>query len=468
MRGPVLVLLLVATVQLLCVPGRYFGHAHDDAQDVLLSRSILRGHYTLGITPGDPPMTDRTPGMPLLFVPAAAVSGDLPAGYQLWAYLWLVLCDILVWLWLRRRMDPASACAAAACFGLNPVVLSAAGMVMPEVPFLALLMGLLLSLESERGLPGWLGGLWFAAAWFVRPAALPLFPAVWGWYLRKRRLRDLAACAACAALPVLTWWAWCHHAAGRGLEDARQLRIFSLMDWSGVLSTFGRTARVGLDSLGGSFGVEAWLFGALLAAVALAGIAMETRRRGYETAAVYVALGVGMHAIWPFWYKRYLVPFLPFLIWGLGAFAGRFMASDRVRAGALALLVLIPFPGQTVGLMRGASARCNPDFRDTYAWIRGHTEPQAMLTSVAFARDSFYAGRPFLSLPSAAAGPLADALRSRRVRYVLWSRIPDLGSTAGEAYYRELRRIEDELAGPEFRVVYSNPGEGTLVIERMK
>jgi len=463
-RGLILLFILVATVQLLCVPGGYFGHEHDDVQDVLLSRSILRGRYTLGITPGDPPMTDRTPGMPLLLTPAAAASGDIPAGYQLWAYLWLVVCDALVWLWLRRRMGPVSAAAAAFCFALNPVVLSRAGMVMPEVPFLALLLGLLLVLESERGLPGWRSGLWLAAAWAVRPAAFPLFPAVWGWYLWKRRYRDCALSAGFAVLPVLAWWAWCQHVSGRGLEDARQLGIFSLLDGAGILATFGRTARAGLASLGAG----AWLVGASLAAAAGAGWVVRIKDKGYDAGIAYALCAGLMHAFWPYWYERYLLSFLPFLIWGLWLLMGRAVESDRARALVLAVLVLIPFPSRGVGLMRGASARCSPEFRDTYAWIRGHTEPQAMFTSLAFCRDAFYAGRPFLSLPPASAGPLSGALKSRRVGYVLWSRLPDMGSTAGEAYYRRFRAIEEELAGPEFRAAYSNPGEGTLVLELMK
>jgi len=496
-RAVVLLIAGCAVVQLLCLPGHYLGWAHDDVIYALAARSLLGGAYTLGISPGLPPLTEMTPGWPLLLAPAALVSADSPAGYQLWSWLWLVLCDVLVWLWLRRRLEAGTAAAAAALFALNPLVLSRSGVVMSEVPFLAVMLALLLRLESRAGLRGWQSGLGLGFAWLVRPGALPLLPAVWGWYLWKRRYREAAYSAAVAAAVVLLWKAWVG-LAGRSIAEISELAMTlpgqgasglagtALWNVSHALTLWGRSA---LPWAAPPASTSALCVGTVLAFLAAAGLAPfafralvvllsrgprgDIRRgdgsgRRYETAVVYLAGGILMHAVWPWWYERYLVSFLPFLIWGLASLAAARLPR-RWAAAALAAAVLLPLPAQGTRLMRGDRARQRPELMRTYAWIRANTPAYALLTSPFYARDAFYTGRPSVPLPvraaESAAGDLAGRLRRARVGYLLWQDIPDLGSSLGPRFVwtRRLRRLEAELAAAGLTRVFTDEVEGAVV-----
>ncbi|MFH2203753.1 MAG: hypothetical protein ABIJ96_11600 [Elusimicrobiota bacterium] len=466
----------IAMLQLLCVPGHYLGWAHDDVLYVLAARSLLTGAYTLGISPGLPPLTEITPGWPLLLAPAALASGDYPAGYQLWSWLWLVLCSALFWMWLRRRLSAPGAAAGAALFALNPLVLSRSGVVMSEMPFLAVLMALLLLLESRRGLRGWQSGCGLGFAWLIRPGALALFPAVWGWYLYRRRYRDAALSAAAALGTILLWQLWAA-LAGQNMAEVGELAMtlpgqgaFGLVGtaiWnaSHALTLWGRTM---LPWAAPSASTAALCVGVVLALLCAAGARVLYVERRYETAMVYLACGVAMHLLWPWWYERYLVTLLPFLIWGLALALERF--SHGRTAAIFAVLTILPLPVQLPRLMRGDRARQRPELIRTYEWIRGNTPASALITSPFYGRDSFYTGRPFVPLPVSLAEPsrresLPGGLGNRGIDYVLWQGLPDLGSSLGERYYwsRRLRRFETLLGEAGLPAVFSNTSEGAVL-----
>jgi hypothetical protein len=436
---------------------------------VLAARSVLNGRYSLGILPQDPPLAFVTPGWPLLLAPAAAASGDAAWGYELWSWAWLALCDVLFWLWLKRRAGPWVALAGAAAFGLNPLVVSRSGVVMSELPFLAVALGLLLALE--RPLAGAWSGLLLGFAYLVRPGALPLFPAAWAVHARDRRWRDLAASVLLSLGCVLAWKAWVASAGDR-LAEFKELGL-SHPGWGGGLHNL----REALLLLGQTMlpwpapdGLVPLLAGALLAAASLAGMAAAFRRgRRLEPASLYILCWIGMHALWPYWYERYLVAALPFLLWGVCEALRPAFRSEGLRAAVLAALALLPFPGQTRWLLSGARERSAPELRETYSWIRERTDPAAMFSSAFFCRDALYTGRPTVPLPLGGeeGGPLSRRLSSRRVRYVLWQDRLDLGSSLGESFHwtRELDRTALELAGPGFRRVYGNGKEGSAVFE---
>jgi len=465
---PWLLIFGLAAAQLLAFPGHYLGQEHDDAQYALASRSLLRGHYGTGVRPGDPPLTFINPGWPLLLTPAAAVSGDSSLGYQLWAYLWLVLCDALAWAWLRRRMPSAAAAAAVCVFALNPLVLSRSGVVMSELPGLASALGLLLLLER---LPPWGAGLWLAAAWLIRPAALPLFAAALGLYLWKRRWRDALACLAAAAPPILLWQAWVAR-AGQGFAEAAELAQNSPggpLAWLAMAAENLREAAAlwGQTSLPW-VSASSWpglLAGAVLGSLALAGLWRHLREEGYEPAAGYLAAGALMHAFWPWWFERYLPVYLPFLIWAVWRALAR-LGEDRAAA-LLLVWALAPFALQSAPLMRGREDAVRPELAKTYAWVREHTEGWELLASAFYCRDAWYTGRPFTPLPTAreAGEDYAEALRRRKVRYVLWSGVPDLGSSRGKefAFSKALNEVSGRLKEKPFLRVYSDGEEGSAV-----
>ncbi|MFC1679899.1 hypothetical protein ACFL2T_06785 [Elusimicrobiota bacterium] len=480
-----LILGVVVLLQLFCLPGQYIGKEGDGVFYVLASRSLLSGGYTLGISPGDPPLTFLTPGWPALLLPAAAISGDSAGGYHLWSWLWLALADVLLWMWLRRRMGGAAALAATALFGLNPLVLSRAGAVLSEIPCLALSLLLLNLLDREKGLAGWKSGLFLGFSWLVRPAVLPLFPAVWGYYLWRGRRRDAVLSALCSLAPIAVWLVWVSAVGGK-VSEAEELSSTLLRGGLSVLPGVGFHNALGALRLWGetmlpwppsaSPSPAALVLGAGLFAAASAGVVIEWRRSGYETAGLYLLLAVAMHAIWPWWFERYLPPLLPFLIWGLWSVLRRALRSERAAVCVLAVLAVVPVPGQGFELMRRAAARQRPEFASTYRWIKENTEPGALFTSALYHRDAYYTGRPFVPLPDLGAPGVrgakgaAEVLRSSSVRYVLWYGVPELGSSLGAGFHwsRSLRGLASDVRGPRFRELRSFPEEGSAVYEVLR
>lgn len=469
-------LCVIAAVQLFCVPAQYLGAEHDDAQYVLAARSLLRGQYTLGVSPGDPPLTFVTPGWPALLAPAAAFSGDSAAGYEIWSWLWLVLCDVLAWLWLRRRIGGWGALAGTAFFALNPLTLSRAGVVMSEVPFLAAVLGLLLALDSKR-FPAWAAGLWLATAWMIRPGAAPLYPAVLGIYLVRKSWKELGICAAASLIPVLAWRLWVASAGAQLAEVAEMSLVIS--SWAELIPLAAFNAEQLLTLLGRVLlpwpphvipGVAAMLVGAVVLYSALHGAQGHYFRHSYEPAGMFLLCALGLHLVWPYWYDRYLLPYLPFVAWGVWQALAR---RPRAALALLAVLAAAPVLGQGLSLSRSITERRVPDLERTYAWVRSNTDPAALFSSAFFCRDALYASRPFIPLPvSSSEGRMtsaaaAEKLKRRRARYVLWVELPGLGSSKSESFVwrRRLSGLRRALEGPAFRPVHFEPTEGAAIFE---
>lgn len=464
-----LAVLVIPLVQLPFCPAHYLGAEHDDAQYALGALSLLRGEYRLGVSPGDPPLTHQTPGLSALFVPAALLGGTAPLGFQLWAWAWLAGATLLVWLWLRPRVGNWPAAAGAAFVGLNPLLLSRAGVVMPEVPFLGLALGLLILLERERAIPGWLSGLWLAALWLLRPAALPLFGAVWLRYALRGERREAGTALVCALAPIAAWWLWVELAGSRLAEWAELSERLPGLGALGLARLALENARLAalllgrslLPALPGALPEPVPLaLGALAAAAAAWGLWTRARRGGYDAALGFVLLSIPMHLFWPFWYERYLPPYLPFLALGL-------IGGGRRRAAALAVVALGALAVQGPALLRQKAARAEPELARTYAWIRARVPADAALAGAFFARDAFYTGRPFASLPGSA--PFREKLIAGRVRFVLWQELPALGASLGAGPWAPaLAELERALAGAGFRRVFADAAEGAAVYEVLR
>lgn len=457
----------LAIVQLWALPGDYLGQEHDDANYVLASRSLLRGEYRLGISPGNPPLTFIPPGWPILLMPAAAISGDNPAGYQLTAWLFLVICDVLTWLWLRRRLKPAQAFWAVTFFALNPLVLARAGKVMTEIPALALILALCVMLDWDQW-PGWASGVMMGFLWLVRQRATALVAAVWAWYAIKRRWRDLAASAVVVTVAVAGWSWWLAH-AGSGMPEFNELMAV-YTHWSDIPAAVGSNGigylrllgRVWLPYFPASAAIEATV-GSLFFLMTSWGIWKIVRHRGLEPGIGWLLIGGAMHLFWPWQYERYLLPFLPMLLWGfLEGFESIPIMGNSWKNAILLAVIVGQFMGQGRYVLSGQFARSTPELRQTYAWIRQNIPEREALASLFFGRDALYTDHPFASLPKASSpGDFIRALRKEKVRYVLMESDVDIGLSLGEqaAPARELRILRENLRNLPFKRIYQNQEE---------
>ncbi|HVE11810.1 MAG TPA: hypothetical protein VNI01_00325 [Elusimicrobiota bacterium] len=458
-------LALLGLLQLQAVPGHYLGAEHDDAQYFLAAHALARGEYRLGIGPGEPPLTDLTPGWPALLSPAALVGGS-PGVMELWAWAWLVLCDVLLWLWLRRRWGDAAALAGAALFAANPLILSRAGLLMSEIPALAVVMGLLLLMDASPA-PGAAAGLCLSLAWLIRPASIAAYPMAaahyaMGWraargaQARRRWLRQAAIAGACAAAGPLLWRAWARSVGGELSEVGELATSFGGRGAAAVLSVAASNASAAAELLGrislpllprAELAGAARLLGLGLAAACAWGLLRDKRRCG--PALWLLAATTLMHLGWPWWYERYLLAFFPVLILGWGA-----ALPEKTRAWVLAAAAALAFAvqGRAVTAQVPRSA---PELAPAYAWIRDNTPPQALFAAPLYCRDALYAARPFLPMPRPGEEGVR-ALARRGVRYVLWQDPADLGSAFGSdsPWERELSAWRARLERPPFRQVY--------------
>ncbi|MFA6031252.1 MAG: hypothetical protein WC969_15485 [Elusimicrobiota bacterium] len=372
---------------------------------------------------------------------------------------------------MRRREGPAAALAALVLFGLNPLVLSRAGIAMCEFPFLSCAFGLLAALEA--GLPAWAAGLCLGATWLVRPAALPLAAAVPAFFWLRGRRRDAFVCLAAAAPLPLLWKAWTA-AAGVQLPEGAELfahlprgaaALFALAaaNLSAAVELWGRTVL----PLREAPRALAATTGAVLTLLSAAGWWRRRTVPGWREAGLFLAGSLLMHAFWPWWYERYLPPLLPFLLAGLLALA----LDLRGRTGAFLLAALLAGPSfcvQFPALREAARAHALPEQAAAYAWARENTRAEDLFLGVFEAREAWYTGRPFLPFTSLRPGERGPAaLRRLRVRWVFWVPVPDLGaSRPGEfSWGRSLESFREGLRNPPYRLAFRDGVSGAEIYE---
>lgn len=468
-RSAFLALALLACLQTAAFPGHWFGAEGDEALYALLARSLLQGRYGLEVLPGDPGFYEVTPGWPLLLAPVAAAAGDSPLGYQAWAFLWLAVCDLLVFLWSRRRFGTGPALALTLLFGLNPLVLSRAGVVMPELPGLALTLSVLLLVERSRPVPGPLLGGLLGSCYLVRPALLPLVPACAAALWTQGRRREAAWAL---GLPAAVWASWRLWVSSRGgFSDAGEgflalagagwrlwpsAAAFNLRE---ACALWGRTM---LPAAG--FASAELLLGAALGVLACVTTLRRLKQAPADAAALFLAGSALLHAAWPWWYERYLAALLPFAILAVWEGVRRLGASERAMLRGAAVLVLLPLPFQAVPMAVGVGKDRDRPPLETYGFLK-NLPPDGLIASVHYPRDAWYAGRPCVPLPAQPLEPAA--LRRLRVRWVLWEEAHDFGSSLGEDFppARRLRAWSESLAGGGYRLVHRAPDGRTAVYE---
>ncbi|MBI4395681.1 MAG: hypothetical protein HY548_01205 [Elusimicrobia bacterium] len=466
-------LLLVAMgfIQLLALPNGFVGKEHDDALYLLAAEALRNGHYHLWFLPGGVPITQTTPGFPLLLLPAVFGLKDAFSLYPIYVWGLLAACNAAVWLWFRRRFPWGISWAATALFAMNPLVLSRSGVVMPEAPFL--LAALILFLCWDRW-PAWATGIGILFCYLIRPAGLPLAAAFAAACMARKKRRDTLVVLSVTLLGIGAWMAWTRQAGG--MQEANELLgSYGGGQWTGL----GKIAVINFKKL-----VETWgatflpmdltggrapmIVGGALLILATAGLVKSIPRIITAPEDSFIAITLVMHLFWPWWFDRYLLPLLPFLILkALQGVPARWPGAFPRRTGAvLALLVLFQFFAQGRFWLKKDPAEGRPTLADTYSWIRSNTSPADIFASPFYARDLLYADRLFLPLPPSPGNVFHRELARRKVRFVLWEDVSDVGLSMGEnaPVLAELRRVENRLSDPaRFRPVHVDGNRaGTL------
>jgi len=396
-------LFYAALLPRLCV-----GYFNDDAEFLLLGRSLLDGRYATLWAPGQPPETLLMPGFPLLLAPFVWLWAPHWAWFKLIPLALSLLSGFLFWRLLACWLDPGARLAALALFLFNPVVAGLSGAVMSDVSllFAALLVFCLLQrLCAGDEMPSWGLGLLLGGASIVRPVAALLIPAAALALTlargRRAALRALLPAAAVWAAVLLRNLLAAHELSRytafwrEGLSVLAAGPAAVLDNWHRVAFLFCGPGLTGLRLSREGWGIPASLAviagAATLAAVGFAVLLRERAQRPLLWAvAVFVAGCLLVQAFWPVLDTRYFLPLLPF---GLAALVtgGRALCQrlpwPRLGLAAGLTVLLGAYAVQDARLWASARSGGRPQGHvfpaETLAWIARNTPENALFLTKA-------------------------------------------------------------------------------------
>ncbi len=321
-----LLLLHVALAWLVRQPAVMTGN--DDALYLLLGRAIRAFTYRDLFVLGQPWHAQYPPGYPLLLALLGGTLGPEIGGPILLGITLSTLSLLLFFDTARRFVPPLFAVALLAALAVNPQLLSYAGSVRSETPyvaFTALGLWFLVRREDRRGALV-AGASFVLLAALTRMIGVAFVAALAGTWLLERRWRRLAWFGLAAALTVGLWLAWIFVAPQQ--FEARSYGVMLVQSAPAestpvklLLSRAVRTvnAYVLRGNVGTALGLprvpgarlDDLLGLGFVGALILAGMITSWRRGRLLT--VYVLVFAATLSAWTYKILRFLVPIVPVL-----------------------------------------------------------------------------------------------------------------------------------------------------------
>lgn len=414
----------------------HFGRYHDDAVYFVSAKSLAEGQgYRLPSFPGSPWQTKYPPLYPAYLSAVWKLDAGFPGNLSLaMACTWIFL-PLFLWLagkeWQAMGLAPPVASALVVLVAFNPFVVLASVSLLSDIPFAAVMMGVLLLLRRETPGAVALAGVLATAAYLTRSSAVVLLATVPLWFLWRRKPR-LALLFTGMLLPVvLAWSAWvsAHLPTGR---DAATLYYFDYLGYhlndlrlSDLPLLVWKNADSVLTAIGGTvvYGFEGWA-GAhckrLLGLAAIAGVVRMTRRNGVSHSHLFAAAYVALLVVWNFKPNvRLLLPATPFLLGGLatelGHLARLLRGAWRVSTANRAVAAVFAMAALTLGAAAAysnlhynfvrwprsfAAYRAqNEQERAVFTWIARYLPPDARILASPDIPLYLHTGRQACRLP---------------------------------------------------------------------
>jgi len=414
----------------------HFGRYHDDAVYFVSAKSLAEGEgYRLPSFPGSPWQTKYPPLYPAYLSAVWKLDSGFPENLPLaLACTWIFL-PLFLWLawkeWQALGLAPPVASALVVLVGFNPFVVLASVSLLTDLPFAALMMGVLLLLRRESAGAVALGGILAAAAYLTRSSAVVLLATAPLWFCWRRKPR-LALLFTGMLLPVvMAWSAWvsAHLPAGR---DAATLYYFDYLGYhlnglrlSDLPLLVWKNADSVLTAIGGTvvYGFEGWAgthLKRLLGLAAIAGVARMTRRNGVSHSHLFAAAHLALLVVWNFKPNvRLLLPAAPLLLAGLAAevghLAGLLRGAWRVSPANRAVAAVFGASALTLGAAAvysnlhynfvrwprsfAAYRAHNGQERAAFTWIARHLPPEARILASPDIPLYLHTGRQACRLP---------------------------------------------------------------------
>ncbi|HAM36092.1 MAG TPA: hypothetical protein DEB40_11675 [Elusimicrobia bacterium] len=472
----------------------YVGYFNDDAQYIVLARSLLQGRYcALGLA-GSPPEISFPPGFPMLLAPFVWLLAPHWDWLRLIPAALTLFSGLIVWKVFDGWLRPGVRLAAVALFLFNPVTAQLSGSIMSDVGLLfasaLVFWGLRQACALGASFSPWaLGAILVWTAW-LRPvgalfaaAAAPFLARARGWKAAAQAI--VPAVALCGVLAVRN-----RLAAGEVTTYASYWRETLSQIFSGGMGFWDNWHRAAYLLLGhcllgarlphGGWGIWASM-GLIVAAAGLAAAGWTDllRRRPAREATAAMGLAVlgcfFVQAVWPVMDSRYFLPLLPwmtvFLVQGWASLCGRLPRSRAGLAIGVAVLAAV-FMAHDLRLLRSTWLGPRPQDwllpRQGLDWVARHTSADAvLLTKVPMV--FLYTGRQ--GIPEVRADDSEEfrfhCLR-QRVAYVFDMPFPIGSNVPGSPVLDQARTWQRSMAWagswPEaFEPGFTDSSEGTSI-----
>lgn len=419
-----------AGLHLAASTGNPVGLIEDDSVQILLARSLRHGGFALPDANGVP-ISDPLPGMAaLLMLPVWLVEPDWRP-LRAVALLSLAAAVFFTWRLGKRLLPEPWPAAAAGLAALSPVLVRHSGLVLPDIPYLALTL-ISLDLGTRDGpwtktAPALLAA---GLACLVRPhgaflclalAAGLLFSRGWPSGHGKRveaRKRQGILFLACL-LPLGLWLLRNKLLSGVSTGYA--------VNWRTQISLLGEPGAMARHSLGlirsfFGFGLAGlarpgWLgltAGSVLACAAGWGCLRLMKDAKHESPlvfsmAAYAILVFGLHLTWQPEDSRYAIPLVP-VLW---LFIAKACGKKLLLGPALLALAAVTALGRDWDLASASLRRPHSYQPQTMEWLRRNTLPEARIESLKFNTVMLLTGRPSFPPALRLAGPVEWAAASR-------------------------------------------------------
>ena len=463
------VLLISSIIILGSAPAQYLGRQQDDLMYALAAQSLAYGQgFRLITSPGLPWMNVVSPGLPVFLFPIAYFFPGHFGLFELFCAFILSLCPWAFWLWLKKRKAAFPAdILLVLIFSSSPIILSQSGTVMSESLFVLMTLLFLISMESlSSSVRTWAGGLSLMALIQTRLAGAFLIPAAFSRCLRERKGKEFLGILTLSLFPLAIWMYYSLRFSGQ-IQKVKEGLDFYGVGLPAVFTVFLKNAAYYSMSLGFSFlplrtpPAAGEMVGGVLFFAVLWGLWIWIKKDLFDPAAWALISTLVLHLFWPWHYDRYLMMPLPLILLAL---------HDGIKRLAVFVLPALLFAQMVFYLPHFLSFSGDikqMELKESYAWLRAHTNPQDILSSAMYVRDGFYSARPSLPLalkPSAKS--LNQFFENHQVRYVLWEGNLDLGlSVPGKSPINStLQKIDQELQNSRFfKLVYENRRENSAI-----
>jgi hypothetical protein len=462
--------------------GNPVGLIEDDSVQVLLARSLSRGSFALPDENGAA-VSDPLPGLAAILAAPVRLLEPRWGGLRGVSLLAMALVALFTWRIGRRLLPGPWPAVAAALTALSPVFVRHAGLVLPDIPYLALTLmaldfGTLGGAQAGGSRTRLAAGVLAAGlAALVRPHGALLCLALAVGFLasagsRRRGLLFLASLA-----PLGLWLLRNKLAAGVSTGYA--------VNWRGQVALLGEPgAQVshGLSLVSSFFGFglaglsrPSWLVltaGACLLLCAGWGLVRLLKERRTQepllfAMAAYSIMVLVLHMTWSPEDSRYAIPLAP-LVWIFAAAAAGSAAPPRAALSAAFLLGFLALTAcwKDFDLARASLARPSSYQSRTMAWIRSNTPPGALIESLKFNTVMLLTGRPCLPPPLSLEGPQqwTEASRKAGVSFVHVEHLFRPGGFVPPGVMDVGRRINGWASSlPEGALVFRDDAEGASV-----